>query len=252
MRVLITAGGTRAYIDEVRWLGNVSSGRFGAELALCALDRGAEVVLFHSERAVSPVEYKIDVRGDLASQWRAVQDAARRFAPHRERYREEKFLSLPSYERKLEALLRSEPFDVVFLAAAVSDYAPAPRTGKIPSDRESLSLELHRVAKTINRVKDFAPNIYQVGFKLLVGASKEELIQAAEKSASANRSDCIVANDLDLLRENRHTIHLVRPGRPTETYSRGENPAERLIDRVFAWVGEKRAGAARSAAEAKA
>lgn len=250
MRVLITAGGTRAYIDEVRWLGNVSSGRFGAELALCALDRGAEVVLFHSERAVSPVEYKIDVRGDLDAQWRTVQDAARRFAPHRTRYREEKFLSLPSYEQKLETLLRNEPFDVIFLAAAVSDYAPSPTKGKIPSDRESLSLELHRVAKTINRVKDFAPDIYQVGFKLLVGATQEELIHAAERSASANRSDCIVANDLELLRENRHTIHLVRPGRPTETYRRHENPAERLIERVFAWVGEKRAAHPRPALEA--
>ena len=81
MRVLITAGGTRAYIDEIRWLGNVSSGRFGAELALHALDRGAEVLHFHSERAVSPVEHRVDIRDDLESQFAAIRTARRRWSP---------------------------------------------------------------------------------------------------------------------------------------------------------------------------
>lgn len=246
MRVLITAGGTRAYIDEIRWLGNVSSGRFGAELAVCALERGAEVVLLYSERAVSPVEKKIDIREDLAAQIADLKDAARRFAPLRARYREVKFLSLESYQDKLESLLRNERFDAVLLAAAVSDYAPVPTPGKIPSNRESLTLDLHRVPKMIERVKDFAPDIYQVGFKLLVGSTCEELIAAAQASALANRSDCIVANDLDLLRESHHTIHLVRPGHPTETYPWDTNPAERLIERVFTWVAEKRAKAPRA------
>ncbi|MBX9653491.1 phosphopantothenoylcysteine synthase [bacterium] len=239
MRVLITAGGTRAYIDEIRWLGNVSSGRFGAEIALAALERGAEVTHFYSERAISPIEKKIDITGDMAAQLAEAKEAADRFAPLKDRYRDIKFLSLESYQQKLEQLLTSEHFDVIFLAAAVSDYAPVAQTGKIPSDQEHLTLELNRVPKTIERVKDWAPDIYQVGFKLLVGTSTEVLIEAAEKSARHNHSDCIVANDLDLLRESRHTIHLVRLGHPTETYSVDDNPAENLVDRVFEWVREK-------------
>lgn len=241
MRVLVTAGGTRAYIDEIRWLGNVSSGRFGAELSVSALERGAEVVHLYSERAVSPVEMKIDIREDLTEQIEILKQSAARFAPLRSRYREVKFLSLESYQKKLEDLLRNEPFDVVFLAAAVSDYAPIATPGKIPSNRECLTLDLHRVPKMIERVKDFAPDIYQVGFKLLVGSTTEELIAAAEASARANRSDCVVANDLDLLRESHHTIHLVRPGNPTETYPWDTNPAERLIERAFTWAAEKKA-----------
>lgn len=236
MRVLITAGGTRAYIDEIRWLGNVSSGRFGAELAWAALRRGAEVLHFHSERAVSPVERKVDLRHDVEAQIEEIRRVERDFAPHRDRYREFKFLSLESYQVELERILRSEPFDIIFLAAAVSDYAPVAEPGKIPSHRDHLTLELHRVAKTIDQVKDWAPDIYQVGFKLLVGSSTEELIEAAEQSARHNRSDCIVANDLDLLRESRHTIHLVRLGHPTETYSPHDAPADKLIDRVFEWA----------------
>ena len=44
-RVLITAGPTFEPIDPVRFLGNRSSGRQGAELALAAADRGADVTL---------------------------------------------------------------------------------------------------------------------------------------------------------------------------------------------------------------
>jgi phosphopantothenate-cysteine ligase len=236
MRVLITAGGTRAYIDEIRWLGNVSSGRFGAELAWASLRQGASVVHFHSERAVSPVEKKINIAAPLEPQLDEARALAASFAPFRHRYREVTFLSLQSYQEQLEQLLRDEPFDVIFLAAAVSDYAPTPQEGKIPSDREHLTIELDRVPKTIDRVKSWAPSIYQVGFKLLVGSTREELLLAAEKSAIHNGSDCIVANDLVDLRESRHTIHLVRPGHPTETYAPEDEPAERLVERVFAWA----------------
>ncbi|MBY0588541.1 phosphopantothenoylcysteine synthase [bacterium] len=239
MRVLITAGGTRAYIDEIRWLGNVSSGRFGAELAWASLRHGASVLHFHSERAVSPVEKKINISLPIEPQLDEARELASAFAPHRSRYEEVTFLSLESYQTKLEELLRREHFDVIFLAAAVSDYAPTAQEGKIPSDRDHLTIELDRVPKTIDRVKSWAPSIYQVGFKLLVGSTREELLMAAEKSARNNGSDCIVANDLTDLRESRHTIHLVRPGHPTETYLPEEEPAERLVERVFRWVRER-------------
>lgn len=44
-RVAVSTGGTREPIDPVRFLGNRSSGRQGAELALAAADRGAAVTL---------------------------------------------------------------------------------------------------------------------------------------------------------------------------------------------------------------
>ncbi|MFS3129179.1 bifunctional phosphopantothenoylcysteine decarboxylase/phosphopantothenate--cysteine ligase CoaBC [Nocardioides sp. Bht2] len=44
-RVVVSAGGTREYLDPVRFLGNRSSGRQGYALARAALARGAEVTL---------------------------------------------------------------------------------------------------------------------------------------------------------------------------------------------------------------
>ncbi len=44
-RVVVSAGGTREYLDPVRFLGNRSSGRQGYALAMAAAARGAEVTL---------------------------------------------------------------------------------------------------------------------------------------------------------------------------------------------------------------
>jgi len=45
MRILITAGGTREYIDPVRFISNASSGKMGYALAHAALKAGHKVTL---------------------------------------------------------------------------------------------------------------------------------------------------------------------------------------------------------------
>ena len=53
-RVVVSAGGTREYIDPVRYIGNRSSGKQGIAVAQAALNRGAEVVLIGANIEVSP------------------------------------------------------------------------------------------------------------------------------------------------------------------------------------------------------
>src|SRR5690606_23573511 len=50
--VLVTAGGTREYLDPVRFLGNRSSGRQGYALATTAAARGAQVTLISANPAL--------------------------------------------------------------------------------------------------------------------------------------------------------------------------------------------------------
>lgn len=45
MRILITSGPTREYLDPVRYLTNASSGRMGSAVAQAALDAGHQVVI---------------------------------------------------------------------------------------------------------------------------------------------------------------------------------------------------------------
>ncbi|NJL23569.1 MAG: bifunctional phosphopantothenoylcysteine decarboxylase/phosphopantothenate--cysteine ligase CoaBC [Leptolyngbyaceae cyanobacterium SM1_3_5] len=51
-RILISAGGTREFLDPVRFIGNPATGKMGIALAQAALHRGAEVTLVHA--AVAP------------------------------------------------------------------------------------------------------------------------------------------------------------------------------------------------------
>src|SRR5262249_41910747 len=54
MRILITAGPTREYLDDVRFLSNASSGKMGYALAEAALVAGHEVVLISGPVALAP------------------------------------------------------------------------------------------------------------------------------------------------------------------------------------------------------
>ena len=47
-RILISAGGTREFLDPVRFMGNPSTGKMGLALAQAALHRGAIVTLVHA------------------------------------------------------------------------------------------------------------------------------------------------------------------------------------------------------------
>lgn len=243
MRVLVTAGGTRAPLDEVRWIGNVSTGRFGAEISLECLRRGAEVVHLHARGAEMPFQRTIDFERDWEGQLSAARKDALTLEPLVARYRSIVFTEVGEYAALLEETLRTGDIDVAFLAAAVSDYAPEPVAGKISSQSADVLVRMTAVPKLIARVKDWAPDVYQVGFKLLAGSSEEELIETARRSGLAHRSDLTVANDLRPLRQGRHTVHLVRDGHPTETFGPDEHPAERLVERVLRWAGRSESNA---------
>ena len=114
VRVVVSAGGTREPLDAVRYLGNRSSGRMGFALALAAAAAGADVQVVAANPAVAPP-------GGLQV---AVVERA---------------------EELREALLAAFPAaQVVLMAAAVADFAPAdPHPGKLKKEgRGELTLRL--------------------------------------------------------------------------------------------------------------
>lgn len=112
VRVLVSAGGTREPLDDVRFLGNRSSGRMGVALAAEAARRGADVTLLAANVAL-PAPPGVEVI--------PVTTAA---------------------DLRREALERADA-DVVLMAAAVADYRPAERVaGKRPKDGEPWLVEL--------------------------------------------------------------------------------------------------------------
>ena len=113
MRILITAGPTREYIDDVRFLSNASSGRMGYSLVDAGIAAGHEVVLVTGPVEIAPpVEcevYRIETTDELR-------------------------------QRCLELF---PSCDGVIATAAVCDYRPRTRmTGKITKTGQPIVLEL--------------------------------------------------------------------------------------------------------------
>ena len=111
-RVLVTAGGTREPVDDVRFVGNRSSGRMGVALACEARRRGADVTLLAANVAV-PVPAGVQV------------------------------VSTPTAADLERETLARRDSEVVLMAAAVADYRPAaPVAGKRAKDDRTWMLEL--------------------------------------------------------------------------------------------------------------
>ncbi|WP_297522209.1 bifunctional phosphopantothenoylcysteine decarboxylase/phosphopantothenate--cysteine ligase CoaBC [Thermococcus sp.] len=179
-RVLVTAGATREYIDPIRYITNSSSGKMGVSLAEEAELRGAEVTLIRTKGSVSSlVENQIEVE---------------------------------TVEEMLEAIekeLKAKRYDVVVLAAAVSDFRVKEKANvKIKSGRP-LTLELEPTPKIIDLVKELQPDTFLVGFKAETGLGEEELISAARKQIERAGSDLVVANTLEAFGSEENEVLLV-------------------------------------------
>ena len=90
-----------------------------------------------------------------------------------------------------------QKFDIVILAAAVSDYAlEKPSKTKIKSDYKKIILRLKRVPKIINEIKKIQKDVFLVGFKAETNISKEKLIKVAKEKFKESNADLIIANDI--------------------------------------------------------
>jgi phosphopantothenate-cysteine ligase len=245
MNVVVTGGATIAPIDDVRFMTNVSSGRFAAAISEACLARGETVWHIHAPAAQLPFwrharfaldsadpAAELDRLEQLRRQWQRVSGRLH-LVPL-------SAATVADYQATLEHVIEEHAIDVAFLPMAVSDFEPVASSGKIGSDRETLDLHCRRTPKVIRMVRGWRPGIYLVGFKLLSGVSHDELIRRAEIAGRANGADLTVANDLQTLRAGRHAVHLVRPGYETETLGPGEDLAARLVDRALAWAKDAR------------
>ena len=148
-RVVVTGGGTREKIDEVRYLSNFSSGKMANALATALYLRGADVCLIttmpHNEL---PKEiYTLDV--ESAEEMLEYTIDAIRVAKKGKMSKATMNSSEPIH------LIQKRPY--LFMAAAVADFTPKyPQVGKIKkSDIGSeWSIELKQttdILKTINK-----------------------------------------------------------------------------------------------------
>ena len=171
-RVLVTAGPTIEHIDPVRVITNRSSGKMGLAIAEEAWSRGAETTLILGPGSVIPPPSVKTVRVETT-------------------------------EEMLEATVRElkrGKNDLVFAAAAPSDYRPSKPVGRKISTRKEKTVELRLEAtpKIIREIRLASPNSFLVAFKTEHGVSNEQLVTEAFEILSEKSADLVAANDVSI------------------------------------------------------
>jgi len=168
---------------------NASTGQTGAAIVEECLSRGALVTFVHGPCCAQPnvPEGKSDALTTIEIE--TVGDAL-------EILREE---------------LRGGNQQVCIHPMAVLDYLPERLNGgKIPSDKTSITLKLVRGPKIIEQVKQIAPAIILVGFKLESNCSDKSLVKQAEKLMGRSGAEFVVANDQARIKDGKHPALICR------------------------------------------
>ena len=233
-KIVITAGGTSEKIDNVRKITNSSSGKLGLTIANHLLKENDDLIIYYvcSKNSLRPLDKRIKVI--------EIDDTI-------------------SLKNKIENLLLNEKIDYFIHSMAVSDYmtdyvttierikASIKNTSnleeafsnieiingnKISSYEDNLVIVLKQTPKIISIIKDLSPQTYLVGFKLLDGVPKEELISVAKKLRDKNKCDLVVANDLATIRNGEHIAYIIDKNNEIDESHGKDDIAKKLVRRM--------------------
>jgi phosphopantothenoylcysteine decarboxylase / phosphopantothenate---cysteine ligase len=164
-KVLISAGGTREYLDPVRFIGNPASGKMGLALAQAALHRGASVTLVHG-----PANWDVPL---------GVQA-----------------IPVVSAEQMQQVMLEYlANADVIVMSAAVADVKPRDySTEKLPKRSLPQALPLEPVPDIVAQLAQLKqPHQILIGFAAQTG----DIITPALEKLQRKKLDAIIANPID-------------------------------------------------------
>jgi phosphopantothenoylcysteine decarboxylase/phosphopantothenate--cysteine ligase len=169
----VTAGPTEEPIDEVRFIGNRSSGQLGVAVACAFADSGTEVVL-----ALGPVRTPLPAGFDGSG-----------------RVRVERFRTASD----LRAIMTRElpAADITVMAAAVADFRPAAREAGKMRRGEARALQLEPVEDLLSATREARKHgACIVGFAL---EPRDELERSARGKLERKDLAAIVANPLETM-----------------------------------------------------
>ena len=177
MRILITAGPTREYLDPVRFLTNGSSGQMGYACAAAAVARGHKVTL-------------------ISGPTNLAKPAGLKFIP-----------IISAADMAQATLNIYDMIDCVIMSAAVADYTPANVSSskiiKMPGDMQLHMVRTMDILAKLGRTKQKQKLIgFAVQDKNARSNAKRKLLE--------KKLDAIVLNDTSAMGASRNTIHILK------------------------------------------
>ncbi|HEY0982702.1 MULTISPECIES: phosphopantothenoylcysteine decarboxylase [unclassified Schlesneria] len=202
MRILITAGPTREYLDDVRYLSNASSGRMGYAIAEAIVAAGHEAVLVTGPVTLTPPEgcetHNVETTEQL------LNTCNRLFGD----------------------------CDGVIATAAVCDYRPRERfQGKLAKTGVSLELELVETADVLAELGMNKGSRWIVGFAL--ESDEFAHINALRKLKHKN-CDAIVLNRPTAIGSMNNEIEIIdKSGKGVANYSGSKTD---VASQLWQWI----------------
>ena len=176
MRLLVTAGPTREYLDDVRYLSNASSGRMGYAIVQAAVARGWEVVLISGPVEIAP---------PVGCEFHSVMTTA---------------------QMRDEAVRLFPDCDGVIAAAAVCDYKPHTRIeGKISKVGGPVTLEMIETDDVLAELGASKDHRWVVGFALEAQNPRENALQKLRKK----NCDWIVLNGPQAIGSESNSVEFI-------------------------------------------
>jgi len=193
-RILVVGGATSEFIDDVRAMTNLSSGKIALALAKIAYERGGDVEVWHSPNVHPPGYVKA-----------------------------EKFVIHTDIVKLIE---KCKKFDYVINCAAIADFTTEKRKGKISSDTP---LDLHFVpVRRINTLLRKIGNV-MVGFKL--ESVEQGMVEKAFERLKDDGLDYIVANTSDTIGSDQMEARIIDgEGNAIPVMGMKEYVAEKIFD----------------------
>lgn len=191
-RILITSGGTIEPIDDIRHIGNFSSGTTGAILAEKLLEAGHIVYYLHSKDAKQPFERLAPLMMNNSDGVHSLIDLHKRYESVKTNLIKYKYTTFDDYKALVAQIIEICNINTFISVAAVSDFnVRNRRDGKIESKyNEEMTLNLVRNVKVIDIISGMYPDLQVIGFKLGSKITRDELIEKAMKV----KADYVCAN----------------------------------------------------------
>ena len=225
-KILITAGPTNEYIDEVMKITNMSTGRLGVELSKNFTNNGCFVTLICTRSVARGGLYErynlsnnerlktvqIETTDDM---YKALENESKEHydlvihASAVGDYKADFSFRMEDMARELLDVVNKEKTYEAILHTLTNPKCKVNDDTKISSYEANLTVKLGLTVKLISHLKEWFPNSVLVGFKLLENVSKDHLIDVAKKLCIKNNMNYIIANDLADLRKGNHVSYLV-------------------------------------------
>ncbi len=201
-RVVLVGGGTREYIDDVRYIGNISSGRMAVSLLKELYYRGSDITFIHSDM-------EIDIpplQGITVKKCMSVKD--------------------------IVESLNNVSGDILIMPSAISDFTVDKVEGKIRRN-DNITLQLK---KTPDVLSMFANKYnFSVGFSLGENINESDVMKKIDRK----KVNIVVSNDITNMGTNRGKIVIFsKKGKLGEYEGDKKGQASFIVDTIEKYYGE--------------